>query len=170
MGQYSPTGQKNPYRPQGQRSGMQNLNNIANPFGTPDEASRGQFSRNEFDTKLHSGATSTTEQFKGLPNTGFIPGQNANVGGGLLVQQRLRLRFVELISTGLSHKDAAKQVQSETGLHARTGQRIVAKVEHTKTKKVKYAGKYATRRHYHTRTGHHPARKQSPYGTPAGLK
>jgi hypothetical protein len=168
MGQYSPTGPKNPYRPMGQSSGMQSLK-ISSPFGTQEVISRGQFSRNEFDTKLNAGATSTTEQFKGLPATGFTPGANEAVGGGLLFQQRLRLMFVELVRQGMSHKDAAIHIQKTTGFHARTGQKLAAKVGFTKEKKVTYAGRYGTHKPYRGtagRSGHHRPRRS----TPAGLK
>ena len=174
MPQYSATGPKNPYNPRGQQSGLGALNNIASPFGSPDVVSKGQFSPNDYDTKLQHGATTTSEQFKGLPNTGFLPGQNQAVGGGLLMQQRLRLRFVGLVESGMSHKDAAKQVQRETGFHARTGQKIVARTEKTKTGKFKYAGQPLTSKHYRTRGtavhSHRPRRPGSFPGTPAGLK
>jgi hypothetical protein len=152
------------------RSGINYNTGLSNTSGPP---MLGGNSKQSFDTKISHGPSDTREQFKGLPNTGFTPGANENVGGGLLLQQRLRLRFVQLIGDGMSHKDAAKQVQKETGFHARTGQKIVAKVEHTKEKKIKYAGKYLTRKPYKGvtgRSGHRRPRKQSPYGTPAGLK
>ena len=72
------------------------------------------------ETAIGHGATTTTEQFKGLPATGFTPGSNAHVGGGLLFQQRLRLMFLQLVEQGMSHKDAAIHIQKSTGFHART--------------------------------------------------
>ena len=156
---------KSPYSPTGQTSG----------FGSIKTA--GAYSltgiTQKFDTQLPHGASDITEQFKGLPATGFTPGANQKVGGGLSVPQRLRLMFVELVKSGMSHSEAAKHIQRTTGLHARTGQRIVAKVEKTKTGKIKYAGLYSTKKHYKgtgARSGHHKPRHQSPFGTPAGLK
>ena len=90
---------------------MQNLLNVASPFGTPDVVSKGQFSPNDYDTKLGHGATTTSEQFKGLPNTGLTHGANQDVQGGLLFQQRLRLKFISLVQGGMSHKDAAVHIQ-----------------------------------------------------------
>src|SRR5260221_10900187 len=131
MPQYSPTGQRNPYNPAGQRSGMQNLVNIANPYEPPGIVARGQYSKNEFDTKLPAGPTNVTEQFKGLAPTGFAPGSNPAVGGGISFQQRLRLMFVKLVQSGMSHKDAAIHIQKSTGFHARTGQKLAAKTVFT---------------------------------------
>lgn len=114
------------------------------------------------DTKLAHGPTGTTEQFKGLPNTGFTPGT-------VMFQQKLRLMFIQLVQGGMSHKDAAVHIQKTYGFHARTGQKIVARTEKTKTGKIKYAGKYLTKKHYRgigAKSGHHRPRKQ----TPAGLK
>ena len=176
MPQYSATGPKNPYNPRGQQSGLGALNNVANPFGSPDVVSKGQFSPNDFDTKFSKGATTTSEQFKGLPNTGFTPGQTlpgGQVSGGLLFQQRLRLKFVELVQGGMSHKDAAKKIQRDTGFHARTGQKLVAKTEF-KGKKISYSGQPLTSKHYRTRGtavhSHRPRRPGQFTPTPAGLK
>ena len=176
MPQYSATGPKNPYNPRGQQSGLGALNNIASPFGSPDVVSKGQFSPNDFDTKFSKGATTTSEQFKGLPNTGFTPGQTlpgGQVSGGLLFQQRLRLKFVELVQGGMSHKDAAKKIQRDTGFHARTGQKLVAKTEF-KGKKISYSGQPLTSKHYRTRGtavhSHRPRRPGQFTPTPAGLK
>ena len=176
MPQYSATGPKNPYNPRGQQSGLGALNNVANPFGSPDVVSKGQFSPNDFDTKFSKGATTTSEQFKGLPNTGFTPGQTlpgGQVSGGLLFQQRLRLKFVELVQGGMSHKDAAKKIQRDTGFHARTGQKLVAKTEF-KGKKISYSGQPLTSKHYRTRGtavhSHRPRRPGQFTPTPSGLK
>ena len=171
FGQYNATGPKNPYNPRGQSSGMQNLLNVASPFGTPDVVSKGQFSPNDYDTKLGHGATTTSEQFKGLPNTGFTPGANQDVQGGLLFQQRLRLKFISLVQGGMSHKDAAVHIQKSTGFHARTGQKLVAKTEF-KGKKLKYAGQSTTVKHFRVRGMHHrPTRRPGSFpGTPAGIR
>ena len=177
MPQYSATGPKNPYNPRGQQSGLGALNNIASPFGSPDVVSKGQYSPNDFDTKFSKGATTTSEQFKGLPNTGFTPGQTlpgGQVSGGLLFQQRLRLMFVQLVESGMSHKDAAVHIQKTTGFHARTGQKLVARTEKSKEGKFKYAGRPLTSKHYRTRGtavhSHRPRRPGQFTPTPAGLK
>ena len=161
---------KSPYKPMGQKSGFTQLA-TAKMFTEP-TATNGLafFNKQGFDIKLNHGATGVTEQFKGLPVTGFTPGANEAVGGGLLFQQRLRLMFVELVQQGMSHKDAAKHIQATTGFHARTGQKIVAKTEFTTQKKVTYGGKYGTHKPYRGaagRSGHHRPRRS---GTPAGLK
>ena len=163
---------KSPYKPMGQKSGFTQLA-TAKMFTEP-TATNGLafFNKQGFDIKLNHGATGVTEQFKGLPVTGFTPGANEAVGGGLLFQQRLRLMFVELVQQGMSHKDAAKHIQKSTGFHARTGQKISAKVSFTKEKKITYAGQYATTKHYHAKLGkHRPTRRPGSFpATPAGLK
>lgn len=57
-------------------------------------------------------------------------------------QPDVRKMYQELVQSGLTPKDAAKQVQEKTGRSAVTGREIVKKVEFTNIGNVKYAGQY----------------------------